>query len=367
MTNMYSADFSVQILAWFTTHGRHDLPWQQHHKTDKDPYPVWVSEIMLQQTQVATVIGYFERFVATFPTLDDLANAPLDSVLENWAGLGYYARAKNLHKTAQELQKILQKTNNYPQILDDWQNLAGIGRSTAGAIMAMGMGKFGVICDGNVKRVLTRHFGIDGDITKPATDKILWQLATDLTPKTDSGLYAQAMMDIGATVCTRVRPKCEHCPVASTCVAYQNGTPTAYPVKAKKSAKPTHQSCVLAICYDDKLLWRQREMDGIWANLWCLPVISDTLQDNFADKQLGELMDDMDKLPSCQIRHTLTHFHWQLSLVKLTIDDDKFHKINALLTACQVSFDWLPKDKLPKAIPTAMKKLLNDEKNPKHF
>lgn len=354
-----TTSFSDRILAWFATHGRHDLPWQQHHKTQKDPYSVWVSEIMLQQTQVSTVIGYFNRFMTEFPTLTDLATAPLETVLENWAGLGYYARARNLHKTAQELQKILKKTNAYPQSLDDWQSLAGIGRSTAGAIMAMGLGNFGVICDGNVKRVLTRHFGIDKDITKPATDKILWELATQLTPQTHSGLYAQAMMDMGATVCTRTRPKCESCPIADTCIAHQNGTPTAYPVKTKKNAKPTHHSLALLICHDHHTLWLKRPNDGVWGGLWCLPLLSNTLSPALMETTIADVLGlTIETLtPTTSLRHTLSHFHWQLSLVKLTIDVHQFHQLNQRLAHANDEFEWYNKDDT-FAKPTAMVKLL---------
>lgn len=361
---MLNDDFSDRILQWFATHGRHNLAWQQLGKEVPDPYPVWISEIMLQQTQVATVIGYFDRFMGNFPTLDALANASLDKVLDNWAGLGYYARARNLHKTAQDLQKIIEQTNAYPQTLDEWQALSGIGKSTAGAIMAMGMGKFGVICDGNVKRVLTRHFGIADDITKPATDKALWSLAERLTPQDDSGRYAQAMMDMGATLCTKNRPACERCPVVSTCVAHKNGTPTAYPVKAKKSPKPTHQSFVLQLIDDDKALWVKRGDDGIWANLWCLPLFSTTRDDTFVDAQLGELLSDAltnapeSLTPIHQIRHTLTHFHWQLSLIAIPLDKKMTNKINVLLDACQADFVWLSADKMPSAVPSAMKKLM---------
>lgn len=356
---MQNNDFAPRILTWFQTHGRHDLAWQQHKKPIKDPYPVWISEVMLQQTQVATVIDYFNRFMTRFPTLEALANASLDDVLAHWAGLGYYARAKNLHKTAKDLQQIIATTNTYPQSLNDWQNLSGIGRSTAGAIMAMGLGKFGVICDGNVKRVLTRHFGITDDITKSSTDKVLWQLATKLTPQHESGLYAQAMMDMGATLCTRTRPACEHCPVATTCVAYKNGNPTAYPIKTKKSPKPTHQSDVILLKFDNKNLWVQRADNGIWANLWCPPIYSTGLPMGFTESQIIELLDGLEESPTItQIRHTLTHFHWQLSLKQIHINKDLFNKINTLLIACHTNFEWLDEGKAPKAIPTAIKKLI---------
>lgn len=351
--------FSARILTWFDEHGRHDLPWQQFGKSVPDPYPVWVSEIMLQQTQVATVIGYFHRFMARFPTLDALADAPLDDVLEHWAGLGYYARARNLHKTAKALQKILKETNTYPTTLDEWQALSGIGRSTAGAILAMGMGQFGVICDGNVKRVLTRHFGIADDITKPATDKILWELATNLTPKDNSGRYAQAMMDMGATLCTRTRPHCTACPVADTCMAYQEGEPTAYPVKAKKSAKPTHHSFVLLLNYHNQYLWLKRPTDGIWGGLWCLPLLSETLAVGFAESLVVDCLglDSQNLTAKQSIRHTLTHFHWQLSPIIYTPSKKQVEQLTALLTDVNAQFGWHGLDN-PLAKPTAMQKIL---------
>lgn len=352
--------FASNIVSWFGVHGRHDLPWQQLNKPNPDPYPVWISEIMLQQTQVATVIGYYTRFMENFPTLDALADAPLDAVLDNWAGLGYYARARNLHKTAQALQHIINTTDAYPQTLESWQALAGIGHSTAGAIMAMGMGKFGVICDGNVKRVLTRHFGIDGDITKPATDRLLWELASTHTPKDNSGHYAQAMMDMGATLCTRTRPDCTHCPVATTCIAHQNGNPTAYPVKAKKSPKPTHQSLALLLTYQDQTLWLKRPPDGIWGGLWCLPLLSTTLQATLNDTLLiDSLALEMSQFaPAHHIRHTLTHFHWELAPIVHPLTKSDFDHINTLLRHANAEFGWY-NNQNQLAKPAAITKLLD--------
>ncbi|BBI69554.1 hypothetical protein PKHYL_37450 [Psychrobacter sp. KH172YL61] len=227
--------FAPRLLDWFAENGRHDLPWQQHQTDTPNPYVVWLSEVMLQQTQVTTVLPYFARFMDTFPTVQDLAAADWDVVAEHWAGLGYYARARNLHKGAKQLAEIIDETGDFPQTLADWEAISGVGPSTAGAIMAMGLHHYGVICDGNVKRVLTRWAAIDGDITKSATTKELWALAERLTPTENSGLFAQAMMDMGATLCMRSKPACRLCPLQEDCLAHAEGRETDYPVKAKNS------------------------------------------------------------------------------------------------------------------------------------
>lgn len=362
-------NFSNNILNWFAKHGRHHLPWQV-----SDPYRVWVSEIMLQQTQVATVIGYYNRFMARFDSLPSLAAAPLDEVMAHWAGLGYYSRARNLHQTAKALYTIIKETGDYPQTLDEWQALAGIGRSTAGAILAMGLGKFGVICDGNVKRVLTRHFAIAGDITKSATDKQLWQIAEQLTPKENSGNYAQAMMDLGATLCTRTRPNCPACPIQSTCQAYKQGTPTAYPVKTKKTNKPTHHASALYICHQGKVLFIKRPSNGIWGDLWCLPMHTPTKPESVGEQALYGLLATLDistnsssslspspnSIPSSSpisLRHSLTHFHWQINLTIIHINNNT--AIDELLTKHKLNFIWADK-KTQQALsqPRAMQKLL---------
>lgn len=363
MVHSTHTDFSARLLAWFYQHGRHDLPWQQLHTPTPDPYPVWVSEIMLQQTQVATVIGYFERFMARFPTLDALANAETDEVLTHWAGLGYYARARNLHKAAQSLKAIKDSTGAYPTSVEDWQALSGIGRSTAGAIVSMGLGGFGVICDGNVKRVLARQFAIGDDLKKSTTEKTLWSLATALTPEQNSGHYAQAMMDLGATLCTKSRPACTLCPVSDSCQAFKVGTPTAYPVKTQKTPKPTHHSTALYLMHADKVLWLKRPDDGIWGGLHCLPLISKSLPDSFDERLIKDaletiiLLQPCDALPS--IRHTLTHFHWQLSFMPITLDDKTAAALDTMLSHANCQFGWYnKKDAAALARPTAMRKLL---------
>ncbi len=376
--------FSKQILAWFDKHGRKNLPWQQLHSNTPDPYPVWISEIMLQQTQVATVIDYFHRFMARFGDLRTLALADLDDVLALWAGLGYYARAKNLHKGARQLYAIMQQTGDYPQTTTDWQAISGVGRSTAGAIVAMGLHQFGVICDGNVKRVLTRHFGIDGDITKSATDKALWQLATTLTPAKNSGHYAQAMMDMGATVCTRHQPKCQICPVATSCHAHKTGSQALFPVKAKQKIKPAHSSIALMIEFDGRALWLKRT-HNIWQNLWCVPLLNDK-SSSLNDDIIWQILtdndylnndylnndylnndyldnDSLDNIPTTHhIRHTLTHFHWQIAQATIVINHATYEALNRALIEVNAHFEWLSLHQaLDKPLPTGIVKLLQNK------
>lgn len=334
--------FSHRLLTWHDAFGRHDLPWQRKND-DYQPYHVWVSEVMLQQTQVATVIDYYQRFMQAFPTVDTLADASWDEVASLWAGLGYYARARNLHKAA----KTVQQLGAFPTTLAGWQALSGIGASTAGAIMAMGCGQYGVILDGNVKRVLTRHQAIADDITKTATQKMLWQTATDLTPLKNSGQYAQAIMDVGATVCTRNQPKCHLCPVQIDCQAHTLGQQTAFPYKKKKPKKPTKHAYVFILQHEDKWLWYQRPETGIWAGLWCLPILDlecvnnkqDTLTNILANStwdtdrlypnmclELLDVIKGKKFISLTTIKHTFTHFHWMLTPVICHFDKDDFEQ-----------------------------------------
>ena len=230
--------FAPRLLDWFAENGRHDLPWQQHQTDTPNPYVVWLSEVMLQQTQVTTVLPYFARFMESFPSVQDLAAAEWDLVAEHWAGLGYYARARNLHKGAKQLAEIIDETGDFPQTLAGWEAISGVGPSTAGAIMAMGLHKYGVICDGNVKRVLTRWAAIEGDITKSATTKTLWALAERLTPVDDSGLFAQAMMDMGATLCARSKPACLLCHYKRTVLPMHRGAKPTIQSRQKNSPSP---------------------------------------------------------------------------------------------------------------------------------
>ena len=261
--------FAERLLAWFADHGRHDLPWQR----DPSPYGVWVSEIMLQQTQVATVIPYYERFMARFPDLAALAEAPLDEVLAHWSGLGYYARARNLHRAAR--QAMAEHGGRLPETIDALQALPGIGRSTAGAILSLALGQRHPILDGNVKRVLARHAAVAGWPGKAAVQRTLWELAEARTPRRRVADYNQAMMDLGATLCTRARPACERCPVAADCRAREQGLQTDYPGPRPRRELPERQVQMLLVRDPQgRVLLERRPPQGVWGGLWCLPELA---------------------------------------------------------------------------------------------
>ncbi|MGD9499303.1 MAG: A/G-specific adenine glycosylase [Halothiobacillus sp.] len=260
---MSATDFNTRLLDWFDRHGRHDLPWQ-HPRT---PYRVWISEIMLQQTQVATVIDYFNRFMQRFPSLDVLAAAPLDEVLALWSGLGYYARARNLHKAAQIMAQ-----QGVPQTRDGWQALPGVGPSTAAAIMAQAFDVAETILDGNVKRVMARHAGIDRPIEQASTVQALYDVARLHTPQTRVADYTQAVMDLGATLCTRHSPRCSACPVSADCVAFASRQVENLPVRQRRQPVPTRRAVFMAIEDEaERLMLIRRPPTGIWGGLWCLP------------------------------------------------------------------------------------------------
>ena len=391
--------FAPRLLDWFARNGRHDLPWQQHQTDTPNPYTVWLSEVMLQQTQVMTVLPYFARFMASFPTVQDLAAAEWDMVAEHWAGLGYYARARNLHKGAKQLVEVINETDDFPQTLAGWEAISGVGPSTAGAIMAMGLHRYGVICDGNVKRVLTRWAAIDGDITKSATTKELWALAERLTPRENSGLFAQAMMDMGATLCTRSKPACLLCPLQDDCLAHAQGRETDYPVKAKKQPKPSKVSNALLIKdTDGKILWLQRPDNGIWGGLWSLPLQFVEKIDGKATAKNSEASDDkslkvasneqfyetefttaeqiinewLDKhslaaapinkalIDDAPIKHSLTHFHWYLTPQSLTLANEQVTDLTKALQAAEININWLNASdaQATLGLPRAMVKIL---------
>jgi len=294
--------FAERVLSWFDQHGRKDLPWQQ----DVTPYRVWVSEIMLQQTQVTTVIPYFEHFMQRFPSVDALAKAPLDDVLHHWSGLGYYARARNLHKAAQQVME--ECGGVFPGQVEQLEALPGIGRSTAGAIVSLSMNQWAPILDGNVKRVLARHHAIAGWPGQSAVLKRLWQLAEIHTPRDRVQHYNQAMMDLGATVCTRSRPKCSECPVNESCLAKTQGDWQRYPGKKPKKALPEKRvQMLLLINGRGEVLLQQRPPQGIWGGLWGFPelhVDDDPLQ-WCRDQSIGEAQIQRE-LP--HRRHTFSHF-----------------------------------------------------------
>ncbi len=300
------ARFRAALLAWFDVHGRKDLPWQ----VERAPYAVWVSEVMLQQTQVATVIPYFERFLRAFPTLRDLASAPLDAVLAHWSGLGYYARARNLHQAAQVVEREHQGA--LPAALDALSALPGIGRSTAGAILAMGFGIRAPILDGNVKRVLARYHAVPGWPGEARVLRLLWDIADRYTPSERVGDYTQAMMDLGATLCTRSRPRCPECPVADGCAARREGDAVAYPAAKPARQRPlkTLRFLLLADDQGDLLLERQPS-PGIWGGLWSLPSLAPEVDwVRYVDQHYAlEASAASDWLPH---RHAFTHFELEL-------------------------------------------------------
>ena len=299
--------FAERLLAWFDTHGRHDLPWQR----DRSPYRVWISEIMLQQTQVATVIPYFERFMARFPTLRALAAAPLDDVLHHWSGLGYYARARNLHRAA--LVLVDEHGGEFPATVEAVSSLPGIGRSTAGAILALSHDVPATILDGNVKRVLTRHRCIEGWPESPAVLRALWRMAEDLTPRERVADYTQAIMDLGATCCVRSRPACSACPVAGDCLARERGEQLAFPTPRPRKPLPRRETTFLLLQRaDDGALWlEQRPPAGIWGGLWGFPELD-------TDAEVGTACERRALLPLAPPRpldelvHTFTHFQLRI-------------------------------------------------------
>ena len=294
--------FAPALLSWHAVHGRHDLPWQQ----DRSPYRVWVSEIMLQQTQVSTVIGYFERFMARFPDPDPLAAASVDEVLHLWTGLGYYARGRNLHRAAVRIRE--QFGGVFPTRFEAVEGLPGIGRSTAGAILALSQGQRFPILDGNVRRVLSRWFGIAGDPADRATTALLWARADDCTPHREVATYTQAIMDLGATLCTRRNPLCMHCPVAEGCVARETGRQHALPApKARRAGRPARRThMVLARRPDGSVFLRQRPPAGIWGGLWAAPAFDSAEEARSFAAQLVGAQPQPQELPS--IAHAFTHF-----------------------------------------------------------
>lgn len=293
------APFARAVLAWYDKYGRKNLPWQQN----KTLYGVWLSEVMLQQTQVVTVIPYFQRFIQTFPTPTALANAEIDQVLHLWTGLGYYARARNLHKAAQQIRDQFQ--GEFPTCFEQVLSLPGIGRSTAGAILSSCLNAPYPILDGNVKRVLSRYFAITGWSGEKSIENRLWQLSAQVTPNTQVANFNQAMMDIGAIVCTQTKPKCSLCPLEKECVANQTGQQAQFPTKKPKKTLPVRQSYFLLLRNGQKVLLEQRELSGLWGGLYCFPQFDSQDQLEQALQQQG--IKHYQHLPT--FRHTFSHFH----------------------------------------------------------
>lgn len=314
MKKLNNKIFQKKVLAWYELQGRKDLPWQK----DRSSYPVWVSEIMLQQTQVNTVIPYFQAFMKKFPTVKALAEAKEDEVLHHWTGLGYYARARNLHKTAKIIQQ--EYKGKFPQGAELLQTLPGIGRSTAGAIASFTMNERAPILDGNVKRVLARFAAVEGWSGEPKALKTLWDLAEYYTPHENLPAYTQAMMDLGAMICTRTKPQCDKCPLAKECVGYKQGNPTDYPGKKAKKALPEKETqFVLFVNGKQEVLLEKRAPAGLWGGLWCFPEYKGTeALSTWCKKQFGLSILSEEYWPT--FRHTFSHFHLDITPLVLQVE-----------------------------------------------
>ncbi len=309
---MQPEQFQQAVLAWFDQHGRQDLPWQN----PITPYRVWVSEVMLQQTQVSTVIPYFTRFMQAFPRVETLASAPLDQVLHHWTGLGYYARARNLHQAA----GMIVAAGEFPDSLEKLEQLPGVGRSTAGAILSIAFGRRAPILDGNVKRVLARVHALDGWPGRSGVLRELWRLADYYTPTTRLPAYTQAMMDLGATLCTRSRPDCSRCPLNDHCQGYQQGNPTRYPGAKPARALPQKQRWWLVLeGGEGQLLLERRANQGLWGGLWCLPEF-DSEHSLMSWLAISGLPHEETLKPLPDVRHSFSHFQLRARPLHLRLD-----------------------------------------------
>ena len=342
-------NFAAKLIRWQQFHGRHHLPWQN----TRDPYAIWLSEIMLQQTQVITVIPYYLRFLQRFPDISSLALAPLDEVLALWSGLGYYARGRNLHQAAQLI--VSHHGGEFPRNLAAIQQLPGIGRSTVAAIAAFAYGEHCAILDGNVKRVFARCFGIDGYPGERKTETLLWQMAEQLLPRKkiqgQIESYTQALMDLGATICTRSKPQCAACPLQPDCVAFREKRIDKLPAAKPRKPLPQKETVLLLLLRHGEVLLKKRPPTGIWGGLWCLPEIP--LGENattYCARHFGLKVQPLTELPP--INHGFTHF-------KLRIHPQPLQVVAHTLIARESGAVWLTfEDALEAAIPTPVRKLL---------
>lgn len=342
-------DFSTRLIAWQKIHGRHDLPWQNTH----DPYAIWVSEIMLQQTQVTAVIPYYQRFMQRFPDISNLAAAEQEQVLLHWSGLGYYSRARNMHNSAQVIMD--EHGGRFPQDFESILSLPGIGRSTAAAVASFAFGQRQAILDGNVKRVFARHFLVEGWPGLPSVEKQLWLLAEDLLPATDMVAYTQGLMDLGATLCSRAKPKCGACPLKQTCGAYQQQRVTELPVSRPRKATPQKHTIMLILRRGNEVMLEKRPPSGIWGGLWSLPEIEpDMRPEDAARQRYGVHAEALPVLPS--LSHTFTHF-------KLDIRPQPMTVLRIAPQAREAGLVWLGlEDAIGAALPTPVRKILQSLK-----
>ncbi|TAK91522.1 MAG: A/G-specific adenine glycosylase [Burkholderiaceae bacterium] len=322
--------FSAAVISWQQQHGRHHLPWQK----TRDPYRIWLSEIMLQQTQVSTVIPYFEKFIARFPDVCSLAQASSDEVMALWSGLGYYARARNLHRCAQVI--CSEHGGRFPQRAETIATLPGIGRSTAAAIAAFAFGERTAILDGNVKRVLCRYFGVEGFPSQSMVEKKLWVLAEQQLPSRNIETYTQGLMDLGATLCLRSQPACPRCPLQETCIAHRSQRTITLPTPRPARAQPQRYALMLVLCHGPDVLLEKRPASGIWGGLWSLPQLdlnADEFPSGIAHTPLQLRI--IERLERCGLRaedvariternaftHTFTHFKLHALPVQIVLQN----------------------------------------------
>ena len=293
-------DLARRLLAWFDQHGRKDLPWQ----LEANPYRIWISEIMLQQTQVQTVIPYFEAFMNRFPALNDLADANIDDVLAHWSGLGYYARARNLHRAAQTVRD--EHGGKFPDAIDAVESLPGIGRSTAGAILSLAFEQRQAILDGNAKRVLARHAAIGGWPGQAEVATKLWELADKHTPSKRVADYTQAIMNLGATLCIRSKPRCGECPVRSDCIARETDEVAAYPGRKAKKKKPLRDTIMIMAMAGNAVYMERRPASGIWGGLWSFPELEEAGVEDWCSEISGDGVVDRENWGP--LRHSFSHY-----------------------------------------------------------
>jgi A/G-specific adenine glycosylase len=340
-----AATFAQNVIAWQRTHGRHDLPWQN----TRDAYAIWISEIMLQQTQVATVIPYYRRFMSRFATVHALADAPLDDVLAHWSGLGYYSRARHLHRAAQVLRDRF--GGRFPQSVDEVAMLPGIGRSTAAAIVAFAYGGRHAILDGNVKRVLARHCGVPGYPGDKRVADALWQAAERVLPHEHIEAYTQGLMDLGATVCARRRPRCDACPVSGTCYALRENEIETLPAPRPRKPLPHRSTVMVVLEHAGSVLLEKRPAPGIWDGLWCFPEV-DPGEDIAAAcaHRYGAHVATLEPLPD--VEHGFTHF-------SLTISPQRARVSGFEPRANEGAYQWLGLEKVnDAAIPAPVRTIL---------
>ncbi len=342
------AAIASRVIAWQRSHGRSHLPWQGQ----RDPYRVWLSEVMLQQTQVATVLGYYARFLARFPDVAALAAASEDEVLALWSGLGYYSRARNLHACARAVMR--DHGGHFPSTSAGLSQLPGIGRSTAAAIAAFCFGERAAILDGNVKRVLTRVLGFDADLALAANQRALWAQAEALLPDAGIEAYTQGLMDLGASVCSARAPECGACPLQPVCVAAQQSNPERYPVKRRKPARGRREHVWLLLEWRAQVWLLRRPSSGIWAGLWSLPEFDDG---EAFDAATAGWPGSGSALPG--FRHVLTHLDWWLHPVHWTVPDTATDAQVAALVDCWPEGRWMSRPQaLASGLPAPLRKLL---------